>query len=411
MPRSGPSGLRTRKLTVPVALSVTLLVATACGSGQSSGAGDGAIKVGASLPLSGPVADSSKPAYEAYKLWRDEVNEEGGLLGRDVELNVLDDGFDQNTVVTNYNRLIAQDRVDLLLGTFSSKLNLPASSVAERNKMLYVEPSGGAEEIFNRGYDYLFFAQPSTSLSLPGQFIALIESLPADQRPKTAAYPTQDDPNTDVAIEAFRTALTKLGVRSVYHEKYAPETVNFDPLADAVARAEPDLIVHGAVSADGVGFVKALQKQRFSPKMLFQTNSPSVVQTFGKGVGEKNTEGVFTITAWSPKATYPGNERFVKDYTAKFGTAPTEDAANAYTAGQVLEAAVKAVGSLDQDKLRDWLRSHTVQTIVGPLKWDDRGVPDGDMLLAQWQGGNLEFILPESQRTVDGVVNPKPGWS
>lgn len=112
---------------MPVALSVTLLVATACGSGQSSGAGDGAIKVGASLPLSGPVADSSKPAYEAYKLWRYEVNEEGGLLGRDVELNVLDDGFDQNTVVTNYNRLIAQDRVDLLLGTFSSKLNLPAS--------------------------------------------------------------------------------------------------------------------------------------------------------------------------------------------------------------------------------------------------------------------------------------------
>ncbi|MDH6220884.1 ABC transporter substrate-binding protein [Streptomyces pseudovenezuelae] len=231
MPGFGRSGRPTALLSATAAV---LLVATACGSG--TGSSSGSIKIGASLPLSGPVADASKPAYEGYKVWLDQLNEKGGLLGRKVELKVLDDGFEQNTVVTNYNRLISQERSDLLLGTFSSKLNLPASAVAERNKMLYVEPSGGAEEIFTRGYDYLFFAQPSTSLDLPDQFVQYIKSLPADQRPKTAAYPTQDDPNTDVTIEEFRKALTKLGVKTVYSEKYAPETVNFDPIASAIAR-------------------------------------------------------------------------------------------------------------------------------------------------------------------------------
>ncbi|MCX4911691.1 amino acid ABC transporter substrate-binding protein [Streptomyces sp. NBC_00878] len=408
MPRSGRSG---RQVAVLGATATLLLGAVACGTGSGS-SGSGPITIGISLPLSGPVADASKPAYEGYKVWVDQLNKNGGLLGRQVELKVLDDGFDQNTVVSNYNRLISQERVDLLLGTFSSKLNLPASTVAERNKMLYVEPSGGADEIFDRGYDYLFFAQPGTSRDLPEQFLNWIRSLPADQRPKTAAYPTQDDPNTDVTVAEFRKELTALGVKSVYSEKYAPDTVNFDSIASVIARAEPDLVVHGAVAAnDGAGLVKAFQKQQFSPKIMFQTNAPSLVGSYPQAVGAKNTEGIFTTTAWSPKSTYAGNTAFVKSYTKAYGSAPTDDAANAYTAGQVLEAAVKNVGGLDQGKLADWLHGHQVKTIVGPLGWDERGVPAGDMLLAQWQGGKLEFVSPKAQQTTTKVINPKPGWS
>ncbi|GAA5038027.1 amino acid ABC transporter substrate-binding protein [Thermocatellispora tengchongensis] len=392
-------------------LTAVLLLVTACGNGSGTAGDTGPIKIGASLPLSGPVADASEPAYAGYKVWLDRLNRGGGLLGRPVELKVLDDGFDQNAVISNYNRLIGQEKVDLLLGTFSSKLNLPASTVAERHKMLYVEPSGGATEIFERGYEYLFFAQPSTSVDLPEQFVAWVKSLPPEKRPATAAYPTQDDPNTDVAIEAFAKELGALGVRPVYSQEYAPETTNFDTIAAAIAAARPDLIVHGAVSADGAGLIKALQKQGFSPKILFQTNSPSVVSSFPEAVGPANTEGILTSVAWSPATPYPGNAEFVADYTKAYGRPPTDDAANAYTAGQVLEAAVKAVGSLDQRKLADWLHANTVQTIVGPLKWDERGVPDGDMLLAQWQRGELEIVAPESARTGGPVITPKPAWA
>ena len=122
------------------------------------------IKVGASLPLTGEFSEPGKAAKQGYEVWQAMVNEKGGLIdGRKVEMVIKDDQCNQNTIVADYNALISHDKVDLLLGTFSSLLNLPASTVAERNRMLYVEPAGGAPELFDRGYKYLFFAQQATA--------------------------------------------------------------------------------------------------------------------------------------------------------------------------------------------------------------------------------------------------------
>jgi branched-chain amino acid transport system substrate-binding protein len=362
-----------------------------------------------SLPLTGPVADVSKSGYQGYQLWASQLNAAGGLLGRQVKLNVLDDGFDPNQTATDYTRLISQNKVDLLLGTFSSLLNAPASAIAARQRMLYVEPSGGTASLFTRGFTNLFFAQPGTTTSLPDRFVQWISSLPASQRPTTAAYLTQDDPSASPAITVFKTRLQALGIKTAYNQVYDPSTSNFDTIASAVARAKPQLVIQGAIADDGVQFVRSLEKLRFSPKILFQTNAPSQ-QTYPSAIGQQNTQGVFTALAWSAKARYPGNAAFVSAYTTKFGTVPTEDAANSYTAGQVLAAAVKAVGRLDQTALATWLHSHTVTTIVGPLKWNAAGDPLGSLLLAQWQNGRLQIVAPKSAATTTSVVNPKPGW-
>ena len=150
------------------ALAMTGVLAlglAACGDDDDSGGGDsdGPITIGTSLPLTGEFSQPGQAAEEGYQIWKDMVNENGGLLGRDVELIVKDDASNQNTIVADYNALISQDKVDLLLGTFSSLLNLPASAVAERNQMLYVEPAGGSPELFSRGFQYLFFAQQATA--------------------------------------------------------------------------------------------------------------------------------------------------------------------------------------------------------------------------------------------------------
>ena len=163
--------------------------------------------------MTGPVADVSKSGYQGYELWASQVNAAGGLLGRQIKLDMLDDGFDPSQTATDYTRLISQDHVDLLLGTFSSLLNAPASAVAARQGMLYVEPSGGAATLFTRGFTDLFFAQPGTTTSLPDQFVTWIASLPASERPATAAYVTQDDPSASPAVAVFKTKLEALGVR------------------------------------------------------------------------------------------------------------------------------------------------------------------------------------------------------
>src|SRR5215218_566422 len=393
--------------------AVLLLALAACGSKPSeeaaSGKSDEPLVVGISLPLTGDFSQPGGEARKGYEIWADQVNADGGLLGRQVELKITDDASNQDTVVTDYTKLITQDKVDLLLGTFSTLLNFPASAVAEKNGMLYVEPAGGAPKMFDRGFEKLFFAQQATAQHQPDVFVDYIASLPENERPKTAAYPTQDDPFTTPVIESMQQQLEALGVETVYTTTYPADATNFQTIASAIAAAKPELIAQGAVFEDGVGLVRSLQQLNYSPKMLFQTSAPSNAGQYSDGIGMANTEGVFYTVSWNEKANTPKNEEFVAEYAKRYdGGIPAEDAADAYAAAQTVQAAVEAVGSIDQDKLAEWLHSNEVETILGPLAWDETGAPTKQFLLAQWQSGAPEIVAPEAAATVDTVVAKTP---
>src|ERR1700742_2276456 len=178
----------TRAAMFALAAALALTVA-ACGGGDDGGGSASAgstpkadakpLKIGASLPLTGEFSEPGKAAKQGYEVWQAMVNEKGGLLGRKVELVIKDDASNQNTVVSDYNALISNDKVDLLLGTFSSLLNLPASAVAERAKMLYVEPAGGNPDIFKRGFKTIFFSQQATAFHQGDTWANWLVSLPA----------------------------------------------------------------------------------------------------------------------------------------------------------------------------------------------------------------------------------------
>jgi branched-chain amino acid transport system substrate-binding protein len=416
--------MRNRGWLAVALLALALFVVAGCGDddddGGSGGGGGGGetIKVGASLPLTGEFSEPGKAAQQGYKVWEALVNEQGGLIdGRNVEMVVKDDGSNQNTIVADYNALISQDRVDLLLGTFSSLLNLPASAVAERNRMLYVEPAGGAPELFDRGFKYLFFAQQATA-DKQGDAWAdwLTTELPEGERPKTAAYPTLDDPFAQPTSEGIEKKLSAAGIKTVYRETYTIDNPNYDAIASAVKSSGADLVVHGATFEDGVGMVRALLKANFIPQMLYQTTAPSLGDQYAKAIGREATEGIFYGVSHSKEAKTPGNEEFVAKYQEMFGgTEVPEDAADAYAAAQVLQAAVKAVGSVekeDQLKLADWLRENEVDTILGPLSWEETGAPTGEFLAGQWQNGVPEIILPEEAATTNEILTSwDPGVS
>jgi branched-chain amino acid transport system substrate-binding protein len=280
--------------------------------------------------------------------------------------------------------------------------------VAERFEYVYIEPSGGADEIFERNFKFLFFAQPATTQKLPNQFVDLIEQMPEAERPATMALVQMDDPNTTQAAGLFEERLGALGVETVFNETYAPDTSNFDTIANAVKQAAPDLVISGAVAGDGAALITSFQKVDFSPTMLYQSNAPTD-PAFPDAIGEANTEGIFTYLAYSPEAPFPSNAAFVEGFTQQFGHAPSEDAANSYTAGQVLVAGVEAVGELDQPAIADWLHANTVDTIVGPLSWDASGRPEGELLLGQYQDGQLRIVAPAGAATADATF-VKPGW-
>jgi branched-chain amino acid transport system substrate-binding protein len=398
-----------------VAAALIAVVAAGCGddddgSASSGGGGGGEpMKIGASLPLTGEFSEPGKAAEQGYKVWEALVNEKGGLLDRQVEMVIKDDASNQNTIVADYNALISQDKVDLLLGTFSSLLNLPASAVAERNRMLFVEPAGGSPELFSRDFKYLFFAQQATADHQGDVWADYIAGLPEGERPTKAAYPTLDDPFAQPTSDGIEKILSAAGIETVYRETYTIDNANFDSIANAIKQRGADLVVNGATFEDGVGLIRSLLKVNAEPEWLYQTTAPSLGEQYSKGIGEENTAGVFYAVSHSQESDTPGNAEFVEKYQEMFGADQVpEDAADAYAAAQVLQAAVEAVGSIDdQLKLADWLRQNEVDTILGPLSWNEDGSPKGEFLVGQWQKGTPEIVLPEEAATSDEIL---PGW-
>jgi branched-chain amino acid transport system substrate-binding protein len=154
----------------------------------------GPIKIGISLSLSGDFSDPGKFAEQGYKLWANTVNAKGGILGRKVQLIIQDDASSPTQAATNYQNFITKDRVDLVFGPFSTLLTAPSAAVANRYGYAFIEPAGGGPAVFDQKLHNVFFTQPAPIVQSGDVFVKWILSLPKSQRPKTAAYPSLDDP-------------------------------------------------------------------------------------------------------------------------------------------------------------------------------------------------------------------------
>lgn len=399
---------RTTPLRALIGIAVVALAASGCTADRP--ANSDTITIGASLPLTGEFSQGGLDTQHGYETWVEMTNEKGGLLGKPVQIIVKDDATTQDTAVTNYNNLISQDKVNLLLGSQSSLLNIPASAVAEKNKMLFVCPSCGSPDMYNRGFKYIFFSQQAVATEQARVFAEWIAALPADQRPKTAAYPSLDDPFAGPVVEGAEKILSAAGIQTVYRDEYPATTKNFDAVVNAMKDAGAEMVVQGAQFEDGVNMIRSMNRAGYKPSIMYQSSSPTYGQQYIDGVGAQNAEGVFFSSSYSALADTKDNAEFVKKFEDKFGGLPPEDAADGFAAAQVLAAAVQAVGSYDdQAKLADWLRGNTVETVLGPLQWNEDGSPKGDFLVGQWQSGVSQVVLPNDVATSDKILRWQGG--
>jgi len=372
---------------------------------------EGPITIGASLPLTGRMSEPGSAAKQGYEIWAAIVNESGGILGRQVELNIVDNASDQDTAVADYEKLITVDKVDFVVGPFSSFLVIPTSEVAARYGYAFVEPAGGAPDVFNRGLTNIFFAQPAPGDEQAIPFTDYILALPDDQKPKTFAVVSQDDPFTLGVMDGVKAALTDAGIELVFDEVYAPETTDFSAIAIQVADLDPDLIVGGTQLEDAVGQIRAYQEAGYQPRGAYFTTGPSLPGPFREGVGDA-TEGVFASISWFPQAEEYQNADMVAKYVEMFGGDPgeiPEDVANAFTVGQVLQQAVENIDSLDNTALIEELHKGTYETVVGPLSFNELGQPQGTFMLLQWQGDTFAIVGPGERARADAIW-PKPEW-
>ena len=403
-------GKRTKGLLA--ALAAAVLAAAVVAASASSRPTAGPIKIGISLSLSGDFSDPGKAVKRGYDLWAAYVNAHGGILGRQVQLKIVDDASSPDQVVSNYQNLITRDHVDLVFGPFSSLLTGPAATVANRYHYAFLEPAGGGPKVFALKLHNLFFVQPAPVVKCGDSFVAYLKTLPASQRPKTAAYPSLDDPFSSPIADAMQAQLQKQGVKTVFRTIYPAETTDMTPIVAKAIAKKPDMIVAGTQSQDAYGQVKALVQANYNPKFLFFANGANSPTEFPSKVGKNNVNGIFSCSDWTPAAPTSGNKLFVAQYLKKYGGSQFDidnNSSEAWAVGQLLQLVVKKNGSLDNQKIIDALHKGVWPTIEGNLSWDANGSPNGDDLLVEWVNGKLLPVFP-AKVALAKPFSPKPAW-
>ena len=398
--------------TAPPTAAPTVVAATAAATLPA--ASSGPIKIGISLSLSGDFSADGQAFQQGYQLWADNINANGGLLGRQVMLDIVSDASDPDQVQTNYQKLITVDKVDLIFGPYSTLLTKPASVVANRYGFAMVEGAGGGPSVFTQGLNNVFDVSLPVAFNLDS-FTAYILSLPADKRPASVAYATEDDPFTQPQIDRAKSLLEAAGVKTASYDVYPAETTDFNPIADKLIVANAPVVVVGTMLNDIIAMVQRFKQQHYNPQALIATAGPDQGDQFLTPVGGAATaEGLMVPNAWYPTANVPGNADMVKAFIAKFGgTADgiSADVPEAYSVGQVVQQAVTQNNSLDQTKLIAALHSGaSFTTVQGPVKFDATGQNTAQAaFLFQWQAGKFIPVYPAAN-ALAAPEFPKPNW-
>lgn len=362
------------------------------------------VRIGVALSQTGDLANAAGHYFDGLKLWRDQVNAAGGLLGRPVEFVTYDDRSDPATAARLFERLITSDNVDLLMSSLGSATAATGSAVAERHKRIFFNAGGAAEKIQQRGFHYVFqTAAPSHA------YQQQLGPMAKHYGFKTFVCISRDFPAARDAGQDLHTIVEGLGGRLLLESYFPQGTVDYSSYIAQARQLNPDVWFSTAYPNETIEMVRQLRAVNYLPR-VFVCNG--VVQDdFIQAVG-KDGEQAVGISAYEPIVPTPGNAAFVAAFHAAYNADPGYYSAFGYVGGTVVEAAVKQAGSLDQEALRTVLTTLKLPTVMGRHEVDPKtGAQLGVAgLLVQVLGGKREVIWPETLRTAQPIIPEQP-WS
>ena len=415
---------------IAAAASATLAVgvlAGCTGSGRTAAGtpgSSGPITIGASLSLDGPRSADGQAFQRGYELWVNDVNAHGGLLGRKVKLEILNDHSSPTQVVANYGTLIGQDKVDLTFGPYSTLLTTPASAVAARYGYAFVEGAGGGPAVFdtplNQADRNVFdVSQPVAASMLP--LVNYIRNL-ATHQPVSVAFPYTEDPFAAPPVELAETELSAVKGVTIDSNTYSPftedtaETMSAQ-VAQQVAAQHPTVVILGSTDVPMVAaFMSTFEKAHYNPQLFVAASGPDQGTAFTSAVGVGNATGLMVPDGWFPGYNNAQSHQMVNEYVAKFGgtaSGVNADVAEAYSVGQVMAEAVTATGGLDNAKIISYLHSGvTLPSVQGPVMFDALGENAKAVgFMFQWNNGSFVQALNTNGTATSQFVADKPAWS
>jgi len=387
------------------------LLTVACALTFVSGAfAQGApVKVGIGLSLTGGSASPGKMLLAAIEIWRDDVNAKGGLLGRQVEIIHYDDQSTPSNVPGIYTKLIAVDKVDLLLGPYATNFVAPAMpTIMQHNKMTLSLTAIG----INRHFNYpKYFSMVPVGPDGVNAFSKGFFEIAAAQKPKpqTVAILAADAEFARSASDGARAELKKHGFKVVYDQSYPPPTTDFTPMVRAIQATNADIVYIAAYPPDNVGIIRAANEINLQPKMFGGAMIGMLITPIRVQLGPAANGLVISETFLpSPKLQFAGLDSLMSRYQAKAGELKTDPIGYAfvpmgYAAGQVLARAVTETKSLDHDKLAGYIRSNKFDTVVGAVAFGK----DGEWSAPRQFTTQVQNVVPNNlDQFRDGAKTP-----
>jgi branched-chain amino acid transport system substrate-binding protein len=364
------------------------------------------VLLGGAISLTGQYAEPAGRQVNAIKLWADEVNARGGLLGHKIALRLLDDKSDTQTSIKLYEKLITDDKVDLLLAPYSSGITEAVANVNERYKMPFVAYGASSTPIWEKGRRYIFNIVAVAEDYQKGA-IHLAQQIGV----KKLAIIGQDSLFPRQAGKGAKDWAQKLGIEVVLEENYPVKQTDFTALLQKIKGAGAEAIVSNSYFADAAAQLRQMRELNVNVKLFSSTVGPSL-PNFPEQVGA-SAEYVLGYSQWEPLPEilkHPGMKEFVETYEKRYGEKPNYHAGNAYGALQVTEAALKKVGSFDNEKLRDALATIEVHSTFGRYKVDAKGLNSHEGMTFQILRGQRKVVWPEKWAETKAEL-PMPEWS
>jgi branched-chain amino acid transport system substrate-binding protein len=395
--------------TMPIRVLIAVLVALLVLGAGLANAGhrpNNEVLVGGAISQTGRYAEPAGRQVNSIKLWVDEVNGRGGLLGHKINLILLDDKSDTQTAIKLYEKLITEDKVDLLLAPYSSGITEAVANVNERYKMPFVAYGAASTPIWEKGRKYIFNIVDVAENYQKGA-VHLAKQIGV----KRAALIGEDSLFPRQSAKGAKEWAKKLGIEIVVEENYPIKQTDFTALLQKIRGSGAEAIFSNSYFADAAAQLRQLREQNINLKLFASTVGPGL-PNFAEQLGS-TADYVLGYSQWEPLPEvlkHPGMKEFIAAYEKRFGEKPNYHAGNAYGALQVTEAALKKAGSFNNEKLREALATIEVHSVFGHYKVDARGMNDHEGLTFQILRGKRLVVWPEKWAQTKPEL-PMPEWS
>lgn len=391
-------------LLIPIALFLCALLPAGCGKKTNADA----IRIGIVAPLTGTQAAFGEALKNGYLMALEEINTKGGAAGKKLELDFYDDRSQADTAVQGVAKLIDQDQVPIILGSFSSENTKAMVPAVTQRQVPLIIPTAIADNILDSKSPWVFRIA-STASDFARAVVAFLKS---SGTARTMAIVYENTNYGQSSMKAMLPVAKAGGIEVVIAEPYEAKSSDYKSMLHRIKQANPDVIYFVSYLLDATTLMRQTREIDLNPAYYTSAGGGFMAPEFptDKGAG-KNAEYTFSVRQWFPQEKWAGSQEFDAGYFKRYGLHPGDQAMQGYTALKVAALAIDHAGSLDRTKIHDAIKDLNLPlTSYGPVRFDANGQNQHPLLITQVQAGRYRVVFPDSAADVKPII-PAPQWS